>query len=254
MKKALNIIKNIFVGIVVAFAVLVMVLTILSKTSIGDGKDGLFGYNAYIVLSDSMSPDFSAGSLVFTEPVAPGKLKVGDIITYKSESKNEDEYGQLVTHKIREITRDANGDLAFTTYGTKTNTNDEAAVREYNVRGRYSFSIPFLGHFFAFLKTPTGYFVCIFIPFMLLIVYQGINSIRLFKRYKAEQKAEIEEERAKIEAERAEAARMVAELKALKEELQMNTSSPAAEKEKTPEPDGKDSDASEKDNTETADE
>ena len=42
---------------------------------------------------------------------------------------------------------------------------------------------------------------------MLLIIVQGIKCIRLFKRYKAEQNAELQEERDKIEAERAENAK-----------------------------------------------
>ena len=33
--------------------------------------------------------------------------------------------------------------------------------------------------------------VCIFVPFMLLILHQGINTISLFRRYKKEQMAEL---------------------------------------------------------------
>lgn len=69
------------------------------------------------------------------------------------------------------------------------------------------------------LNITQGYFVCIFIPFMLLILYQGLNCIRLFRRYKKEQMQEMEEERAKIEMGAAENARMMEELLALKEEL-----------------------------------
>ena len=61
--------------------------------------------------------------------------------------------------------------------------------------------------------------MCIFIPFMLLILYQGLNTIRLFRRYKREQLQEMEAERAKIQTERAESAKMMEELLALKEEL-----------------------------------
>ena len=70
-----------------------------------------------------------------------------------------------------------------------------------------------------FLKTTPGYIVCILIPFLLLILIQGINCIRLFRRYKLEQMAEMKEERAKIEEERAESQKMMAELLALKAQL-----------------------------------
>jgi len=58
--------------------------------------------------------------------------------------------------------------------------------------------------------------VCIFIPFMALIIYQGINCVRLFKRYKDEQNAQIK-------AERDELIRMKEELQALKSQIDSNT-------------------------------
>ena len=69
----------------------------------------------------------------------------------------------------------------------------------------------------------TVYIVCIFIPFMLLILRQGISSVKLFRRYKGEQMEQMEAEKARIEAERAENARMMAELMALKAQLEGKT-------------------------------
>jgi hypothetical protein len=88
------------------------------------------------------------------------------------------------------------------------------------VLGKYTGHIAKVGTFFNFLKTPQGYIVCIFVPFMLLILDQGINCIRLFRRYKKEQMETLEEEKAKIEAERAENAKMLEELQALKAQLE----------------------------------
>ena len=82
-----------------------------------------------------------------------------------------------------------------------------------------------MGQFFQFLKTPPGYIVCIFLPFLLLILVQGLNSIQLFKRYKKEQLAELEaqreQERAELaaERERLQSQQMMAELLQLKKEL-----------------------------------
>lgn len=72
---------------------------------------------------------------------------------------------------------------------------------------------------FSVFKTTPGYIVCILIPFLILILIQGINCIRLFRRYKHEQEQEIKEERAKIEEERAENQKMMEELLALKAQL-----------------------------------
>lgn len=219
MKKVLNIIKKILVLGIALLAIGMMIFTIVSVTTFNRNDRQLFGYRAYIVLSDSMSKkDFDAGDLVLVKEMDPSTLKEGDIIAYISQ--NTENYGEVVTHKIRSLTTDASGEPGFITYGTTTDTNDETIVTYPFVLGKYQKHIPKIGTFFQFLKTTQGYFVCIFIPFMLLILYQGLNCIQLFRRYKKEQMEEMEAERAKIEEERAESAKMMAELQALKAQLE----------------------------------
>lgn len=218
MKKALSIISTVLVWILVVATVGVMIFTIVSVNTFDQANRSIFGYKFFIVRSDSMSAtDFSAGDIVFVKNVDPATLQVGDIIAFTSQSSNS--FGETTTHKIREITTDANGDPAFVTYGTTTNTNDESLVTYPYVLGKYTGNIPKIGSFFQFLKTTPGYLLCIFVPFLLLILYQGFNCIQLFRRYKREQMEELAAERAKIEEERRQSAEMMKELQALKEQL-----------------------------------
>ena len=229
MKKALQIIKTIAVWLVVALAVCMMVFTVLS-TAFNRNDRSLFGYRMYIVNSDSMAAtDFKAGSLILVKEVDPSTLQEGDIITFLSQGTES--FGETVTHKIRKKTVDAEGNPGFITYGTTTGVNDETIVTFPYVLGKYQTAFPGVGTFFNFLKTTPGYFICIFAPFMLIILYEGVKFFNLFRRYKKEQMAEMEEERAKIEEERAENARMLEELKALKEQLESSAqpTAPAAE-------------------------
>ena len=219
MKKALHIIKTTMVWLIVALAVFMMIFTVISVTTFNRNDRDLFGYKAYIVNSDSMAAtDFDAGDLIFVKEVSPSTLKEGDIITYVSQ--NSDSFGEVITHKIRKLTTDAKGDPGFITYGTTTGEDDLTIVTHPYVLGKYTGRLIGVGTFFNFLKTPQGYIICIFIPFMLLILYQGINCIRLFRRYKAEQTEAMEKEKAEIEKERAENAKMLEELQALKAELE----------------------------------
>ena len=218
MKKALNIIKNVLVWAFVALAVFMTVFTIVSVTTFDRNDRNLFGFRAYIVKTDSMSKtDFDAGDLIFVKDVDRSTLKAGDIITYISQNSNS--FGETITHKIREKVVDAEGKPGFITYGTTTDTNDETIVTYPFIMGKYVGKIANLGHFFNFLKTTQGYILCIFVPFMLLIVYQGINFFNLFRRYKGEQMAAMQAERDEIEAQRAENAKMLEELQALKAQL-----------------------------------
>lgn len=219
--KALKIIRSIFVWLMVALAVFMMIFTVVSVSTFDRADRSLFGYKAFIVLSDSMSKtDFSAGDLVLVKEVDPSTLKEGDIIAYTSQ--NTSNYGETVTHKIRKLTTDANGEPGFVTYGTTTDTDDETVVTYPYVLGKYSSHIPKVGRFFMFLKTTPGYIVCILIPFLLLILLEGIRCIRLFRKYKAEQQAELQAERDKIEADRAETQRMMQELLQMKAQMAQN--------------------------------
>ena len=123
MKKALRILKNILVWAVALLAVGMMIFTVVSVRTFDRGDRSLFGFKAFIVLSDSMSKtDFNAGDLVLVKEVDPSTLQEGDIIAYTSQ--NVSNYGETVTHKIRRLTTDANGEPGFVTYGTTTDTDD----------------------------------------------------------------------------------------------------------------------------------
>ena len=231
--KVLKIIRNVAVWLVVALAAGMMIFTIVSVSTFDRNDRSLFGYKAFIVLTDSMSKtDFDAGDLVLVKEVDPSTLKEGDIIAYISQ--NSENFGKTVTHKIRKLTTDADGQPGFVTYGTTTDTDDETIVTYPYILGKYSKHIPKVGTFFQFLKTTPGYIVCILIPFLLLILLEGIRCIRLFRKYKAEQQAALQEERKKIEAERAEAQRMMQELLQMKAQMAQSSSEQKAPDEPSP--------------------
>ncbi len=219
MKKVFNIIKTTIVWLIVLLAVSMMIFTVISVTTFNRNDRDLFGFKMYIVNTDSMAAtDFNAGSLILVKEVDPSTLKEGDIITFMSQ--DTDSFGETITHKIRKVTTDAEGNPGFITYGTTTDTDDETIVTYPYVLGKYQNHVPGLGTFFNFLKTTPGYFVCIFTPFMLIILYEGVKFFNLFRRYKKEQTEEMQAEKDKIEAEKLENAKMLEELRALKAQLE----------------------------------
>ena len=256
-KKVLNIISKVFTWIIIAFTIITVVFTLVTVSTVGDKKKNdapsVFGYKFYIVLSDSMSKSelnahmkvhFNAGDLIVVKEVADkSTLKEGDIIAFKS-FNNEDEeamkvYGKTITHMIREVQRDEKGNiLGFKTFGTNKNKDDHVLVLESEVLGQYVTHFAILGHIFAFIKSVPGYIVCILVPFLILILYNGINIIRLFRKYRREQLEAMNAEKAKIEEERAETQRMMQELLALKAQLDQKnnenppTDTPASEEDK----------------------
>ena len=104
MKKALNVVKNILVWLIVAVAVFMMIFTVVSVNFFDKNDRNIFGYKFFIVQTDSMSAtDFDAGDIIISKNVDITTIKEGDIITFISESSNN--YGETVTHKVRRTYR-----------------------------------------------------------------------------------------------------------------------------------------------------
>lgn len=237
-KKTLGVIKNIAVWTLFAVTMLIMVFTLISSilfNTDSNDKKGLFGLKFYVVLSDSMKEDasggkgyFAAGDVIVCKEVDPKTLKPGDVITFMSSNdvtSNEEKatygkFGATITHKIREVTTDEKGRPCFVTYGTTTGKDDMATVSYGDVYAKYAFKIPFAGYFFNFVKTTPGYIVCILIPFLLIIVLQIMNFVKVFRKYRAEQMNEMREERSKLEEDKKANEKMMEELLALKAELE----------------------------------
>lgn len=227
-KKILNIALKVVTWLLVAFTVFMMIFTVVTVTTVDRNDRSIFGAKFYIVQTDSMrlsennkdmDVHFNAGDIVIIKNVDDSRaLQAGDIIAFMS--TNSVSYGETVTHMIREVRKTEDGKvLGYVTYGTNTGTDDEALVEPEYVLGAYSGKLPGVGNFFAFVKSTPGYIVCILVPFLLLILYNGVNVIRLFRKYKREQMADMQAEKEKLEAERAENQRMMQELLALKAQL-----------------------------------
>lgn len=227
-RKILNISLRCVTYLLLAFTAFIMIFTIVTVSTIDRSDRSIFGLKFYIVQTNSMSKSelnadldihFDAGDIVIIKNVKDKTtLQAGDVIAFIS--TNSVNFGETVTHMIREVKYAENGSIeGYVTFGTNTNTNDEMLVEPEYVLGKYSGKLPGTGRFFAFLKSTPGYIICIFVPFLLLIAYNSYNVVRLFRRYRREQMEAMDAERAQIEQDRAENQRMMAELMELKAQL-----------------------------------
>ena len=194
--KAWRITASVFTWLVTACAVFMMLFTLISVRFLDHTQRSLFGLQFYAVQSDSMAAtDFRAGDIIISRRIKPEKLEEGDIITFVSQSPKF--FGQTVTHKIRRVTTDTDGSLAFVTYGTTTNEDDGALARL--ILGKYVCRLPQFGTFFAFLKTTLGYVLCILLPFLILLILQAVHFIRLLLAYRGTQVADGPDQSAQLE-------------------------------------------------------
>ena len=228
-KKIINIVIKVGTWVLVAFTVFMMLFTIITVSTVDKNDRSIFGVKFYIVQTDSMSwseknkdmsVHFNAGDIVLIGNLSDKEklnLDSGDIIAFIS--TNPESYLETVTHMIRERKYEDGEFVGYVTFGTNTDTDDKTIVEPDYILGKYTGKLPGVGNFFAFVKSTPGYIVCILVPFLLLILYNGANVIRLFRRYKKEQTAIMENERAEIAEERKKTEEMLKELQALKEQL-----------------------------------
>ena len=242
-KKIASVARKVLTILLIVFTLAMMAFTIFSAITFDRNERGLFGYGFYIVQSESMEINkddemaelnihginFAKGDLIFVKRLSDEKkkaLNVGDVITFTS-TNTDASFGQTVTHLIREVVKVKNKDtgaeevIGYKTVGTSNGmiAKDEATVYLNHIYGQYKGQLPMVGRFFAFMKTTPGYIVCILIPFLRLIIYNGLNCVRIFKQYKSEQRAEIQAERDAIEKERQQNAEMLRQLQELQAKL-----------------------------------
>ena len=144
---------------IVGACVLITMVSLLYK---GQGMS-LFGYRLSIVLTDSMSPSFHAGSLLFVKEVSPTEIEVGDILAYQARN-------DVVTHRVVKIDNES-GHPFFITQGDANAIPDTNWVSPDQIQGVAVLWIEHLGRFLLWLKN----------PLTLISIICGVLSLMILK-------------------------------------------------------------------------
>lgn len=159
MKVIAVIIEQILKGFIFGILPFVLFILITSRSSI------LGGIRSFIVLTGSMEPTISVGTIVFTHPFEIYKLN--DVIAFKKENKT-------VTHRIVDL-ESKNGFIFYRTMGDANNVSDSELITRSSVLGNVFFAIPYLGRVVFFIKTVPGYLSLIVLPAILYIIFELLN-------------------------------------------------------------------------------
>lgn len=202
-KKALNITVNVIVSIIV---VLVLILTINIIVSGKKGYTSVFGYAHVAVRSDSMDGDkpdsFQKGDLLKVKILSDKEkqeLKVNDIITFYYPVSKSVPGAQYVTidgkphiinsHRIEKV----EGDRIFTR-GDKEGAPLDLGNRQYSdIIGKVVSHIDGIGNVTLWFQSQTGFFVCVVLPSLLIVVYCIYNLVKAVLERNKETAADKEE-------------------------------------------------------------
>lgn len=176
--------------------VLVVNITLIVRSYLHPAEVPSFmGYKPFIVLSGSMEPAIMPGDLIITKIVAPEKIAVGDIISFRADKSI------VVSHRVKEIQTE--GGLAFLTQGDANSGADTGTVGPDAVEGIYLLRIAGLGKLAMFLQTPLGLLTFVILPLCLFILYDIVSRRIRGKQEKSREaalEAELESLRAMVAA------------------------------------------------------
>lgn len=211
--KAIKRIGTVVLSVILWVIILVAALYAFTTMATKDNTHvaSLLGYTPLVVESDSMSPTFASGDLIFIRKCNPADLKEGDIICFHTIIENQ--YA-LNTHRIQSI--ETVGDVrSYTTIGDNNNgIADQHVISDGDIVGKYVGHITGAGKVMNFLSSSTGFLIVIVLPMLLFFIYQVYNLIMISIRLKKAIAVETAQEQ---ELARQQAARQNDEEKAQKE-------------------------------------
>lgn len=136
------------VGTVLTTAVLIVAAAAFLFLAIGPR---VLGYQTSTMLTGSMSPLIDPGDVVVSVPVQVNSITEGDIITYHIPVEDQ----RVETHRIIEVTTNADGTTAVRTKGDANNGADPwTATLQSDTVYRHAFTIPHLGTVIRTLREP----------------------------------------------------------------------------------------------------
>jgi signal peptidase len=103
------------------------------------------------ILSGSMRPAMTPGTLAVVRPVDPGSLRLGDVVTYQAAPDDR----TLITHRVTELTTSPDGERQFTLRGDDNDAPD-APIHAEQIRGKVVYAVRYLGWITDRLATGEG--------------------------------------------------------------------------------------------------
>ena len=183
-------------------AALVVTLVQVAAAKYRQEVPQIAGYSLFRITTGSMEPAIPTGTYILVEKTPADRLKIGDVITFYSEDPAI--RGLPNTHRITQILRDRNRDLAFVTRGDHNMKDDDLPVGEDQIIGRYVKNLPRLTEFVDFFMQESVIAVMLLLQ-AAAIMFMNLYNSRLKKKQLQEQQEAAEaleqKKRALIDAE-----------------------------------------------------
>ncbi len=161
-------------------------------------------FSIYTIVSPSMTPNINVYDAIINIKVKdPYDIKEGDVITFISTSLISP--GTTITHRVKEVIKDEDGNVCYKTKGDYNKVEDQACAKYNNVIGKVVLKIPQLGRLQFFLASRLGWLLCILLPALIIIIKDILRIVTLSNIKKTTSdmsNKKVDPEKAKREEER----------------------------------------------------
>ncbi len=170
----LALIGNVLLVFVLIIMAVVSFILILDKVS--ESVPQVAGYQVYVIKSDNMSPEIAAGSIAFGRQVEAEQIAAGDIITFRSGA----DPATLTAGRVVELNREDGLNLIIRSDANAIADSDPLPAEA--VIGRLIGSVPYIGYLVDYAQTREGLILLIFIPGLLIIIFQLGKIVKHFSK------------------------------------------------------------------------
>lgn len=168
-------IKNIIETAILVLSFLVCIFVVGQKLFFKD--TGIFGYRMFVIVTSSMSPKLEIGDVIIVKDVDTDTINPGDMITYYGwEGDYKD---KVVTHLVHEI-KEKDGKRIFYTKGMKNKAIDPAVFEE-QIYGKVKHRFYIISFFSKIIRSKIGYILLIFIPLIVILLFELKNLKKALK-------------------------------------------------------------------------
>ncbi len=180
---------------VTVLLILAVVLCLYAVIQVlNNGYVNIGGFMFFRVVTGSMEPTISTGSLLLTREVDIHTVRQNDIICFESQSAVI--YGSIVTHRVVQVMTGGDGGILLATQGDANPVADAHYVTENNFVGKviwYMGEDNVLATAVSFLTDKIGFLGCIVFPCLIFSAFVLRNCVNSIKEELRIAKEELEE-------------------------------------------------------------
>lgn len=175
--KVILVLIKILLGIVIGIYLSFILLQRLSR------NNSFFGYRVFTIATGSMTGVYNVDDVIAVKNCNDNILKVGDDIAY--EGRENFFKGKVVIHRIVKIEKNRNGKIIFYTKGVNSNVIDPGIAEE-QIIGKVLGIVPVITTISHIFKNQLEFFLIVFCPLVLVIVFEMLKTITDIKLNKHE--------------------------------------------------------------------